>query len=177
MNCLKWWHKMKAADVYCKSAALSCFHGLAHTPHDVYNAAFNVHISRRASSLVLRPQKWARVINWRAAQICFEARLQPREPLRSRAAGCHRLNHHLQTRYDLALPSLVFQLLPSYTATERVIISWLYCHLIHQPINQRTTPRQSEVSPPLLRALECCGFRFIADCATASSLKSIVMLI
>lgn len=49
-----------------------------------------------------------------------------------------------------------------------VIISWLQCHMIHQPINQQTTPQQSEVSPPLDRALKCRGFRYVADCATTS---------
>lgn len=75
-------------------------------------------ISISASSSVSGHQKWIFTLSWCAAHICFESQLQPGALLCCWGTACYRLNHHLQTRYDLAPSALVVQLLPSYTATK-----------------------------------------------------------
>lgn len=129
-----------------KSGSLSCIHvfsmycNVIHTMIYAQRSTFcdTFHAGHYLCSWDFRR---AFVINWRAAQMRFELQLRPREPLHSWEPGCHRLTHHFQTCYDLALSVLVLQLQHSYTG---VIINWFYCHLRSQP----TIPSQSLSSIP-----------------------------
>lgn len=97
---------------------------------------------------------------------CFEVRLEPGESGRSWESRLPPSPPSSSNALWSRSPSVGLPAAAKLHSYKGVIISRLYCHRIHQPINQQTLLLQSQVSPPLPVPRKRCGFRFTADWAT-----------